>query len=408
MHILKPGIKFAGKYVIIKQLRVGGMSCIWLARSDENFYVVVKEPRLDSNVEINIEKIRHEAKVLKNVKHANIANLIKAYEIMKIPEQIRLTTKLLPVILVLEYVNGPSLEDFRKHYSLSDDDTLNIMRQLCSVVSYIHRNNIVHRDIKPSNILLQDYAIVKLIDFGTSRYYFDQPISGEAVISPGGYTAPEQHRGIAMLQSDIWSLGAVLYFLLTGKDPIHDLTGYPHNIKYLPDPRRFKRDVDERFVRTIQKAMNPNPSLRYLTADEFLSDLLGKPIEYIKSTIQLLIKGEVYGIDSDVVVIGRGDDPSKSVEIIHERDHVMVRVYDPNYYISKRHCMIFKRGDKWFIKDLGSLNKTAIYRQEVGWIVIHKGYRVESNEFELKSGDVISIVYDESKGPYLQVTVKFM
>ena len=80
-------------------------------------------------------------------------------------------------------------------------------------MSFIHKHNVVCRDIKPRNILVKKSNTVKLIDFGTSRYYYDHPISNETVISSGGYMAPEQKHFLSTPQSDIWSLGAVLYFL---------------------------------------------------------------------------------------------------------------------------------------------------------------------------------------------------
>lgn len=137
------------------------------------------------------------------------------------------------------------------------DAVIDIMKQLCDAVSFMHRNNVIHRDIKPKNILVErKSSIVKLIDFGTSRYYYDQPMSNEAVISPGGYTAPEQRRFLSSPQSDIWSLGAVLYFLVTGRDPEYDMPGYPDNVVVPPDPRKYNEDVDERVVKVIRRAMD--------------------------------------------------------------------------------------------------------------------------------------------------------
>ncbi len=404
--MLRPGIKFKD-YVVVKGLGGGGMSYVWLAkRLDSGEYFVVKEPIIREDdlqsTKLNIEKIRHEAKVLRILRHRNVVSLVEAFEVLQNVANVNLT----PVIIVMEYIDGPSLDSYVRSNGPSVKTAIEIMKQLCDAVTFIHRNNVIHRDIKPKNILIHKKGdVVKLIDFGTSRYYYDQPMSNEAVISPGGYTAPEQRRFLSTPQSDIWSLGAVLYFLVTGRDPEYDMPGYPDNIIALPDPRKYNEDVDERIVRVIQKAMNPIMSNRYLTASDMLRDLLGSEIVRPETPISLVIKGVKYDIDSDVIVIGRND-ATDTTEIYYKGGEAVIEIYDENKFISKRHCMIFRKGDKWYLKDLGSLNKTAVYR-DGRWIEVYRGYKQESPEFELMDGDIISLAYDAKKGPYLQIMVKF-
>jgi len=411
LTIIREGVNIGGRYRVYKLYKIGGMSKVWLARDLETGQtVVVKEPRLDQNVILNVEKIRHEAHVLKRIRHTNIVNLLKALELLKDLNIDGATVR--PAILVLEYVNGPSLLELRRRMELSRVEILNIMSQLCAVVSYIHKNNIIHRDLKPCNVLTQNTGtgtLCKVIDFGTSRYYFDQMTSKEIVISPGGYTAPEQYMGVSTPQSDIWSLGAILFYLITGRDPIVDLPGYPNATQRPPDPARFVRDVDERLRYVIARAMHPDMSMRYLTAEQMLMDLQGYFREELRpGCIQIAVKGQVYTLDADCIIIGRGDDPNIPIGIYQDGKYVYMLIYDPNKYISRRHCMIFRKGRKWYLRDLGSLNKTAVYRQGFGWIIIHRGYRVESPDFELMNGDIVSIVYDEKKGPYLQMSIRFM
>ncbi len=408
LNVLRPGVKFMD-YVVVKGLGGGGMSYVWLTKrlsSGELF--VVKEPIIkeedDQVTKINIEKIRHEANVLRVVRHENIVNLVDAFEVLRTVSNVNLR----PVIMVLEYIDGPSLDSYARGRILDKNEVLNLMKQLCDAVSFIHKHNVIHRDIKPRNILLRKSNVVKLIDFGTSRYYYDQPISNEAVISPGGYTAPEQRRFISTPQSDIWSLGAVLYFLVTGRDPEHDMPGYPDHVIATPDPRRYNKDVDYRIVKVIQKAMNPVMSNRYLTVDDLLEDLIGYGVgaaKTIEAPISLVIKGVKYDVLSDIIIIGRGDDVD-STRVQYQGDAALLEIRDDNKYISKRHCIIFRNSDKWFIKDLGSLNKTAVYR-DGNWIEVYRGYKEESPPFELKDGDVVALAYDAKKGPYLQMLVKF-
>lgn len=404
--MLRPGIKFRD-YLVVKGLGGGGMSNVWLAkRLDTGDLFVVKEPIIKENdlqsTRLNIEKIRHEAKVLKILRHRNIVNLIDAYEVLRPVSGVSLN----PVIIVLEYINGPSLDSYVRNNGPSIDNAIDVMRQLGEAVSFMHKHNVIHRDIKPKNILInKDNFITKLIDFGTSRYYYDQPMSNEAVISPGGYTAPEQRHFLSTPQSDIWSLGAVLYFLVTGRDPEYDMPGYPDNIIAPPDPRRYNKDVDERIVKVIQRAMNPDMKGRYLTVDEMLYDLLGGKAKAVEAPISLVIKGVKYDVNSDVIILGRND-TSSSTEIYYSGNEAVIEIYDENKFISKRHCMIFKSGGSWFIKDLGSLNKTAVFR-DGQWIKVYRGYKEESPPFKLIDGDIIALAYDDRKGPYLQVMVKF-
>ncbi|MGC8542568.1 MAG: FHA domain-containing serine/threonine-protein kinase [Vulcanisaeta sp.] len=403
--MLKPGIKFRD-YVVVRELGGGGMSYVWLARRlDSGEHFVVKEPIIREDdlqsTRLNIEKIRHEARVLKILRHRNIVSLIEAFEVLRTVSGVDLN----PVILILEYIDGPSLDSFVRSNRPSIGTAIEIMKQLCDAVSFMHRNNVIHRDIKPKNILvIRKENIVKLIDFGTSRYYYDQPMSNEAIISPGGYTAPEQRRFLSSPQSDIWSLGAVLYFLVTGRDPEYDMPGYPDNVIAPPDPRKYNEDVDERIVKVIQRAMDPVMSNRYLTAGDMLRDLLGGEVRAAETPVSLVIKGVKYDVNSDVIILGRND-ISNATEFYYRGGEALIEIYDENKFISKRHCMIFRKDGKWFLKDLGSLNRTAVYR-DGRWIEVYRGYKQESPEFELRDGDILALAYDVNKGPYLQILFK--
>ncbi|NPA23648.1 MAG: serine/threonine protein kinase [Crenarchaeota archaeon] len=273
--LLRENVK-VGNYVVKRLLKRGGTSLVWLAvdRYTDNI-VVLKEPRIDNDPYqglMNIKFVRHESSVLKIVNHDNVVRRIEGLRILR---PIRIGGEVeYPTVLVLEYIEGTSLKELRKKSPLYYEDILEIMHQLCIAVSYLHDMGIVHRDLKPSNILVDTDSLelrCKIIDFGTSSIH--GKMVKDRIRSPGGYTAPEQvTMGLHLPQSDIWSLGAILFFLVTGRDPIIDLKGYPHPERP-PDPAKYTRKIDKNIRRVIMRAMKPAVIERYQSAEEMLMDL---------------------------------------------------------------------------------------------------------------------------------------
>lgn len=386
--ILKPGARF-WEYEVVRLIGEGGMSRVWLVRDSLNNYYAAKEPRPGGHIAVNISKIRFEALILQRVRHPNVVNLIRAFEVVSASVSPK------PVILVLELAGDGTLERLAP---LEERAAVELFRQAAYAVQYMHQVGVVHRDIKPSNVLLSG-GVPKLSDFGTAKFLREQ--FKETVYSPGGYTAPEQFRGEAFPQSDVWSLGALLFFLVTGRAPADYMPGYPHHAAP-PDPRWANPYVSDRVANVILRAMQPSPAWRYPTVSDMLNELLGYS-PAARPGLTLVVYGVSAYIPEAEVVVGRnlrGD----FVELVREGRDLVLAVPDPQKHLEKRHCRIFEHGGRWYVQDLGSLNRTAVYRGGV-WYVVHKRRGQPSEPFELQNGNYISLAYDRSKGPYLLLQV---
>ncbi len=401
-----------GKYELRKLLGKGGMGTVWLARVREGQLegrdVVVKLPNEDS---VSIDKLNFEINILQSISHPHIISFMDSGFYGNLP------------FLVEEYVKGSSLDLVAAGKPLDESEAKKHVIETLLALDYIHSRNIVHRDVKPKNLLVkEDGKITKLIDFGTCTYFNKVGLS-EAVISPGGYTAPEQHFRTTSPQADIWSVGAVFFFLLTGQNPAIALPGYPNTRCPPPDPRKFNSDVSNETAEVIMKAMAWDPSERFLSAREMI-DAIEKytlPEEGVKDVPVLEVMGEKIEIDAPILRFGRLHEGSGTttssedmevgkggrVKVVRSGDVIEVWISDPYNWISRRHFEIFEKNGKWFIKDLGSLNRTAV-RTRGMLKEIWAGYKVEGEPFELGEKAIIYVAYGSSlqAPPYLTITFR--
>ncbi|MEM7281955.1 MAG: serine/threonine-protein kinase [Pseudomonadota bacterium] len=283
-----------GRYRVIKNLGEGGMGSVYLGeRIDEDFEqrVAIKVLASRHPTPEIVKRFRSERQILANLEHPNIARLIDGGE----------TQNGLP-FLVMEYVSGTEIDDYCDADGLSIRQRLKLFRQVCRAVEYAHRNLVVHRDIKPSNILVTEDGVPKLLDFGIARLLdtssSDRPETLYA-LTPD-YASPEHVLGKRVTtSSDIYSLGVLLYELLTGKRP-HDFTGKrPSEIEHelfhsLPDrPSRSKnkeqsvrRQLAGELDNIVMMALRADADERYASVGELSNDvqnyLEGKPIQAVE------------------------------------------------------------------------------------------------------------------------------
>jgi len=373
------------------------MAKVWLARDPSNNYVVVKEPKLETNPETNIRRIRVEWSILKSIRSEYVANLVAGYEVLdkRVPKGF--------TILVIEYVDGPNLNSFKT--PMDWYEVRRIIDMVARGLEAAHLQNIIHRDLKPSNVLWDNrHSRTKIIDFGTAQRGYER--AQLLVMSPGGWTAPEQLLGAAIPQSDVWSIGALALYLLTGRRPCEVLEGYPcssnlFRVELRPRLPERMPGIDDEAMEFLRRTLAPDPSDRFASATEVLQFL-----KHERTTdrpgVFLKIKGRSIEIRDDVI-IGRTNDPSRDLVVRDNR----LEIYDPNRYISKDHAEIRFMGGAPFIRDLGSLNGTAIYRRG-RWSVISKGYKVPGDWVELRNGDIVSFAYSEERGPYLVALVRIV
>jgi serine/threonine protein kinase/TolB-like protein/Tfp pilus assembly protein PilF len=208
-----------GPYLIRELISEGGMGVVYLAeREDVGKRVAVKlvrEGRLASATQM--QRFLRERRVLARMEHPNIARLLDAgWTQQRVP------------YLVMEYVEGTPITEFCDEHRLPIDARIRLFQRVCEAVEHAHRNRVVHRDLKPVNILVTPEGEVKLLDFGIAKLFADEGAEAGALTRSGmllatpEYASPEQIRGQEITPaSDVYSLGVVLYELLSGHRPYH-------------------------------------------------------------------------------------------------------------------------------------------------------------------------------------------
>ncbi len=258
-----------GRYEIIGLIGEGGMGEVYKAHDVRlhNRICVVKRLRNDFYKDEDRQKaqvfFQREIAVLSQLQHPNIVHILDYF------------IEASDYYLVMEYIDGPGnlyniLQE--RGQPFDEEQVLNWAVEICDVLEYLHGQHpaIIYRDLKPSNIMIDTKMRVKLVDFGIARRFEDN-VENTHVVS-GGYSPPEQYWGAAHPQSDIYSLGATMYFLLTGKDPEALTTSSAKNINPL---------VSDYTDSLIQKATAQDPAQRFLNAQEVRESILKR--DYIEA-----------------------------------------------------------------------------------------------------------------------------
>ncbi len=202
---------------MIREIGRGGLGTVYLAaRADERFekQVALKVVRRGLDTDDILRRFRAERQILAQLEHPNIARLIDAGS----------TEDGLPYF-VMEYVEGQSLLDYCEATGAGVAERLPLFRKICEAVAYAHQNLVIHRDLKPSNILVTAAGEPKLLDFGIAKVLtpeedaYTQTIPSQRILTPE-YASPEQMKGGKITtSSDVYSLGVLLYELLSGHKP---------------------------------------------------------------------------------------------------------------------------------------------------------------------------------------------
>ena len=299
----------AGAYEVLDRIGSGGMGSVYLAgRTDGQFRkrVAIKFVQPGFGIPDSLRRFRNERQVLADLEHPNIARLLDG----------GVTDQGIPY-LVMEYVEGVSIDRWCDARRLSVPGRLRLFRSVCAAVQYAHEKQVIHLDIKPSNILVTSEGIPKLLDFGIAKALDPdicsatlQTRSGMRPMTPA-YASPEQLRGESVgPPSDIYSLGVVLYLLLTGRLPGEvrsnqhgEIVGTEQSIvrpsiaigsvirngadQTTPEvvsaarsetPAGLRRRLSGDLDNVVLKALRTEPGRRYLSVGEF-SDDLGRVLE---------------------------------------------------------------------------------------------------------------------------------
>jgi eukaryotic-like serine/threonine-protein kinase len=264
------GRRLSGRYKILDMIGGGGMANVYLAHDmilDRD--VAVKVLRMDfAEDEEFIRRFHREAQSATSLAHPNIVSIYDVGEEDSI------------YYIVMEYVDGQTLKQYIQQNSpIRIDDALEIMKQLTSAISHAHQNHIIHRDIKPHNILIDRHGNVKITDFGIAMALSATSITQtNSVLGSVHYLSPEQARGgMANRKSDIYSLGIVMFELLTGRLPFSGESAVSIALKHLqsetPSLKRWNPSIPQSVENIVLKATAKDPFHRYDSVEEMEEDI---------------------------------------------------------------------------------------------------------------------------------------
>lgn len=248
------------RYKIKSTIGGGGMANVYLA--DDTILdreVAIKVLRLEyANDEEFIARFDREAKAATSLSHPNVVNIFDVGEEDHI------------LYMVMEYVDGLTLKEYIQQYGpVEVEEALSIMKQITAAIAHAHANDLVHRDIKPQNILIDSYGQVKVTDFGIAVALSATSLTKtNSILGSVHYLSPEQARGgLATKKSDIYSLGIVLYELLTGRMPFSGETPVSIALKHLqndpPSVKTFNPSIPQSVENIVLRATAKDPFHRY-------------------------------------------------------------------------------------------------------------------------------------------------
>ncbi|MDH5512665.1 MAG: serine/threonine protein kinase [Gammaproteobacteria bacterium] len=267
---LEPG-SMVGRYLTLSRIGVGGMGVVYRAHDTElNRTVALKvlPPGLKKFPEY-LKRFHTEAQAQARL---NSPYVVTLFELMEHP---------VGQVLVLEYVEGETLESRLRHYGpLTVPEAIRIFEQAMRGVEHVHRRGVVHRDLKPSNIFITRDGGIKLMDFGIARLMDNHdPSQNGAMVGTLLYISPEQINGRETdVRSDVYTLGISLFESVTGRLPFERRTDYAlmhaHVQENPPSPKEFQRWLPHALESVILKAIAKEPNRRFQTVAEFRSALL--------------------------------------------------------------------------------------------------------------------------------------
>jgi serine/threonine protein kinase/tetratricopeptide (TPR) repeat protein len=342
-----------GPYRVIREIGRGGMGAVYLAeRADGQFQqrVALKLIKHGMDIDLVLQRFRAERQILATLQHPNIARLLDGG-----------TSDDGRPYFVMEHIEGEPIDRFAEARALSLTDRLQLFLQVCDAVTYAHRERVIHRDIKPVNILVTADGVPKLLDFGIAKVLepgaeeTTSAVTGFRLLTPE-YASPEQVEGRhATPVSDVYSLGVVLYELLTGSSPYRARSRDPLAVAAAvrtEDPPRPSTTGDHKQLRgdldtIVLAALRKDPARRYQSVQQMADDvrryLDGLPVlarrdsigyragKFIRRNRATVIAAGIAGLSTSLLAVAgllalrSGEQPSLlETGALAERDRILV------------------------------------------------------------------------------------
>lgn len=302
--------RLSGRYEIIEQIGVGGMSYVYKAFDSKKKRIVaikVLKDELSHDEEI-VNKFKSEAIASKEIRHKNV---VSAYDVVDDNNM---------HYIVMEYIEGITLNKYiKENGKLSNEDTIKVSLQVAQGILAAHKKGIIHRDIKPQNIVVDKNMVAKITDFGIARA-ITSTTRNITVVGTVHYISPEQVRNTVVdFRSDIYSFGCTIYEMITGITPFSGETPIEiimaHLRENIKKPSVDNKDIFRSLEKIIMKATRMVPKERYQSIDDMIYDLelaINHPDgEYIKDY------NEEEDIEGKTVIIG--DEDMKVIKAVSER-----------------------------------------------------------------------------------------